>query len=67
MGDFEAGHYYAYAFWVESLLLCCAYLLGDIHQVGVDLWGEVDPVIGLLAGDDQGVALGDRIDGHEGG
>ena len=67
VGHFKAGHDDADALWGECLLLGDAYPLGYIHEVGVDLWGEVYPVVGLLARHYQGVAFGDRVDGHEGG
>ena len=51
VGHFEAGHDDADALWVERLLLSEADPLGYIHEVGVELWGEVYPVVGLLAGD----------------
>ena len=56
VGHLETGDHQAHPGGGEGLLLGPADGVGDLHEVGGQVDGEVDPVVDLDAGDDQHVA-----------
>ena len=63
--DLKPGDHQTHPLWVERLLLGDTDALSHRHEMRVERGGEVQPVVGLLHGDHQGVAVGDGVDRQE--